>query len=198
MYEMFMGPLEAVKPWQTSQIQGVVRFRDRVWSLCHRPPSESLDEASDKAMHKCIKKVTEDIDAMAFNTALSAMMELTNHLMGHDEPPREAVQNLVVLLSPFAPHIAEELWQKLGHDRSVALTDWPSFDPAKCIDDTIEMGVQVNGKTRGTVIIARDADADAARAAALAVDNVSKYVEGKEVKKFIYVPGRIINFVVKG
>jgi len=198
MYEMFMGPLEAVKPWQTSQIQGVVRFRDRVWSLCHRPLGDDLSEETEKALHKTIKKVTEDIDNMAFNTALSAMMELTNHLTGQPKPPREAVEKLVTLMSPFAPHIAEELWQNLGHSESIALTDWPTFDPDKTIDETIEMGVQVNGKTRGTVTIARDADADTAQAAALEIENVNKHVEGKEVKKFIYVPGRIINFVVKG
>jgi leucyl-tRNA synthetase len=197
LYEMFMGPLEAVKPWQTSQIQGVVRFRDRVWNLCHKPLTDAIDEATDRARHKCIKKVTEDIEAMAFNTAISAMMELTNLLLGKDALPRVAAETLVLLLSPFAPHIGEELWRKLGHAESLAHAPWPSFDPDKCIDETVEVGVQVNGKTRGSVALARDASQDDARAAALAIENVKKHVEGKELKKFVYVPARIINFVVK-
>ncbi|MEM9691435.1 MAG: leucine--tRNA ligase [Myxococcota bacterium] len=199
LYEMFMGPLEATKPWQTSQIQGVVRFRDRVWNLLHRPLVDDFaDEATVKAMHKTIRKVTKDYDAMAFNTAISALMEFTNHLNGLKEGvPRPAAEALVLLLSPMAPHVAEELWLKLGHDGSLAHHSWPAYDEAKCVDDTIEMGVQVNGKTRGKVTLRKDAQADDARAAALAVENVAKHVEGKDVKKFIFVPGRIINFVVK-
>src|SRR5690606_20982722 len=171
--------------------------RDRVWNLCHKPLTEEIDEATDRARHKCIKKVTEDIEALAFNTAISSMMELTNLLMGKEALPRVAAETLVLLLSPFAPHIGEELWRKLGHPESLAHAPWPQFDPEKCIDDTVEVGVQVNGKTRGSVALARDASQDDARQAALANENVNKHVEGKEVKKFIYVPGRIINFVVK-
>ncbi|MBW2453655.1 MAG: leucine--tRNA ligase [Deltaproteobacteria bacterium] len=198
MYEMFMGPLEAVKPWQTSQISGVVRFRDRVFTVCTRELGDDWDAETERQVHKTIKKVTEDIERMAFNTALSALMVLTNHLMALDPVPRKAAEALCLLIAPFAPHLGEEIWSKLGSsDGSVARAPWPTYDDAFCTDDTIEMGVQVNGKTRGTVTIAVDADADTARAAALAVATVAKHIEGKDVKKFIYVPKRIINFVVR-
>jgi leucyl-tRNA synthetase len=197
LYEMFMGPLEAVKPWQTAQIQGVLRFRDRTWRICTRSLGDSIDEATERAVHKTIKKVTEDIEAMAFNTAISAMMELVNHLATLEVTPRAAAEALALLVSPFAPHLGEELWQKLGHDGSLAYASWPTFDPALVVDDTVEVGVQVNGKTRGTATLARDASEADARAAALAVPSVRSQVEGREIKKLVYVPGRILNFVVK-
>jgi leucyl-tRNA synthetase len=197
MYEMFMGPLEAVKPWQTSQILGVVRFRDRVYSLCTRDIGGELPEATKRSLHKTIKKVTGDIEKMAFNTAIAAQMELLKELQPLDPMPREAAEALALLVAPFAPHLGEELWQRLGHGQSLAEHPWPSYDEALCVDDTVEMGVQVNGKARGTVQLAKDATQDDARAAALALDNVKRHVEGKDLKKFVYVPGRIINFVVK-
>ncbi len=197
LYEMFMGPLEAVKPWQTSQIAGVARFRDRAFNVCTRRATDAIAEDTKRVVHKTIKKVSEGIEAMRFNTAIAAMMELTNHLMSQDPVPREAAETLTLLVSPFAPHLGEELWRRLGHEESLAHHPWPLYEEALCVDDTIEMGVQVNGKTRGTVLIPRDATADVARAAAMEVANVSKHVEGKEVKKFIFVPGRIINFVVR-
>ena len=197
MYEMFMGPLEAVKPWQTSQISGVVRFRDRLWGVCTREIVDDIADDTLRLVHKTAKKVTSDLETMRFNTALSAMMELTNHLVGLERTPRQAAETLALLVSPFAPHLGEEVWRKLGHPETLAYAPWPEFDEALCVDDTIEMGVQVNGKTRGSVTMARDADADTARAAASAVPAVAKYLEGKEVKKFIFVPARIINFVVR-
>ncbi|MBW2525117.1 MAG: leucine--tRNA ligase [Deltaproteobacteria bacterium] len=197
MYEMFMGPLEAVKPWQTAQIQGVVRFRDRVFTVCTRELTDELDEPTLRLLHKTIKKVTGDVERMAFNTALTALMVLCNHLMGLEPVPRQAAEALALLVSPFAPHLGEELWHRLGHGDSLAYQPWPTFDEALCVDDTIEIGVQVNGKTRGTVQIAKDASEEDARAAALAVETVGRHVEGKTVRKFIYVPGKIINFVAK-
>jgi len=197
LYEMFMGPLEASKPWQTAQIQGVVRFRDRVFALCTRETTDDIDQASLKALHKAIKKVTSDIDKMAFNTAIAAMMELTNNVYALNPVPKLVAETLTLLVSPFAPHLGEELWRRLGHQDSLAYHPWPSYDEALCVDDTISMAVQVNGKKRGVVEIAKDAGADDAKAAALAIDAVSKHVEGKELKKFVFVPGRIINFVVK-
>ena len=197
MYEMFMGPLEAVKPWQTSQIQGVVRFRDRLFRVVTRGVVDAIDDETTKLVHKTIKKVTEDIENMRFNTALAAMMELTNHVNGLKETPRMAAETLTLLVSPFAPHLGEELWKRLGHDESLAYHPWPTYDEALTVEDTIEMGVQVNGKTRGTVTLPKDADADTAKKLALDVPNVAKNLEGKDIKKFIYVPGRIINFVAK-
>jgi leucyl-tRNA synthetase len=196
LYEMFMGPLEAVKAWQTSQIQGVVRFRERAFTVCSRATTDSIPEATRRVLHKTVKKVGEDIEAMRFNTAIAAMMELVKELMPLDPVPREAAEKLTLLLSPFAPHLGEELWKNLGHAESLAHHPWPSFDPALVVDDTLEMGVQVGGKTRGTITIARTASADDARAAAEASPDIQKHLAGKTVKKFIYVPGRIINFVV--
>ncbi|UQA61135.1 leucine--tRNA ligase [Polyangium aurulentum] len=196
LYEMFMGPLEAVKPWQSAQIQGVVRFRDRLFSILTRPHAAAMDDATRRLLHKTIKKVTEDIEALSFNTAISAMMVLLNHLGSMPEPPREAALALTLLVSPLAPHVAEELWKLAGHDRSLALEAWPSFDPALCVDDVIEMAVQVNGKVRGRVVLPRAASEDDAKKAALEADGVGSYTSGKTLKKFIYVPGKIINLVV--
>ena len=197
LYEMYMGPLEAVKPWQTSQILGVVRFRDRVYSTCLRPLADHSDPETERLVHKTAKKVTGDIEKMAFNTAISALMVLSNHLSKLPSAPRAAAETLVLLLSPFAPHIAEELWNRLGHADSLAFAPWPSWDEKLCTDELCEIGVQVNGKTRGTVTLARDASEADARAAALAVESVSRHLVGKEVKKFIYVPVKIVSFVVK-
>jgi leucyl-tRNA synthetase len=193
---MFMGPLEEVKPWQMSHIQGVVRFRDRLWSLGQRPAAETADEETRRLLHKTIKKVTGDLRAMAFNTAISAMMVLANHLAGLPAVPREALRSLTLLISPLAPHLGEELWRLQGHAGSLAYEPWPTWDEALCVDDVIEMAVQVNGKVRGRVNLPRAAGEDEARAAALAAEGVAAHTAGKQVKKFIYVPGKIINVVV--
>ncbi|HEY4122708.1 MAG TPA: leucine--tRNA ligase [Byssovorax sp.] len=196
LYEMFMGPLEAVKPWQTGQIQGVARFRDRLWVVGMRAPSNDMSDATRRLVHKTIKKVTHDVEAMAFNTAISAMMVLLNDLASHESPPREGVEALTQLVAPFAPHVAEEVWMKLGHEGSLARHPWPTFDEALCIDDEDELAVQVNGKVRGHVKLARGADEATARAAAFAADAIAPLVTGKAVKKFVYVPKKIINIVV--
>jgi leucyl-tRNA synthetase len=196
LYEMFMGPLEAVKPWQMDQIQGVVRFRDKVWSLAQRPATDEIDDGTKRLLHKTIKKVTGDIQAMAYNTAISAMMVLANHLGDLQAVPREAMRAFALMLSPFAPHLGEELWRLQGNAESLAHAAWPAWDEALCVDDVIEMAVQVNGKVRGRVTLKRDASEDEARAAALAADGVVAFTAGKAVKKFIYVPGKIVNIVV--
>jgi leucyl-tRNA synthetase len=196
LYEMFMGPLEAVKPWQSAQIQGIVRFRDKVWALGQRPAADAIDEPTRRLLHKTIKKVSGDIEAMSFNTAISAMMVLVNHLASLAAPPREAMRALALLVSPFAPHLGEELWHLQGHDGSLAHEPWPTWDEALCVDDEVEMAVQVNGKVRGRVTLPRAASEEVARAAALAAEGVGAYTSGKQVKKFIYVPGKIINLVV--
>jgi leucyl-tRNA synthetase len=196
LYEMFMGPLEAVKPWQMSQIQGVVRFRDKVWALGMKPVADEMDEATRRLLHKTLKKVTGDIAGMAYNTAISAMMVLTNHLGDLPAVPREAMRGLTLLVSPFAPHLGEELWAKQGNPASLARASWPTWDEALCVDDVIEMAVQVNGKVRGRVTLGRAASEDEARAAALAAEGVAAFTTGKQVKKFIYVPGKIVNIVV--
>jgi leucyl-tRNA synthetase len=201
LYEMFMGPLEAVKPWQTSQVAGVVRFQNKVYSIVTTAAAEKVTEMDDETtriLHKTMKKVTEDINNMAFNTAISAMMVLVNHLQTlKNKVPFEAAEKLALMVSPFAPHLGEECWSLLGHKESLAYHPWVDFDETLCVDDTVNMGVQVNGKARGSITIAVDADQDTAMAAAKAVERVMSQLEGKEIKKIIYVPGRILNIVAK-
>ena len=145
----------------------------------------------------CAKKVTEDIEALRFNTAVSAMMILVKQLQALPAVPREAAEALVLLLAPFAPHIAEELWQRLGHAESLTYAPWPTFDVALCEDSEIEIGVQVNGKARGVVKLAKDETQENAVAKALADARVSAHTDGKTIAKIVYVPGRILNLIVK-
>jgi leucyl-tRNA synthetase len=196
LYEMFMGPLEAVKPWQSAQIAGVVRFRDRVYGVCTKERTPEIDDATKRLLHKTIKKVTADLESLSFNTAISALMVLTNHLVSLPKTPDEAARALTLLVSPLAPHLGEELWSKLGNEASLAYEPWPTFDEALTVDDTVEVGVQVNGKVRGRLVIAKAASEADARELAAKAEGVGAFLEGKTVKKFVYVPGRIINFVV--
>ncbi len=201
LYEMFMGPLEAVKPWQTNQVSGVVRFQSKVYSLVQNAVESKTTEMSEettKILHKTMKKVTEDIEAMSFNTAISAMMVLANHLQSlGGNVPREAAEKLALMISPFAPHLGEECWSMLGHQTSLAYEPWVEYDEKLCIDNTVKMGVQVNGKVRGEIEIAKDANQDAAMAEAMKQQRVEAQLEGKEIKKIIYVAGRILNIVAK-
>ena len=197
VYEMFMGPLEQTKPWQTSGIQGVRRFLDRVHQVATRPLSDApMDTETAKLVHRTVKKVGDDIEQLRFNTAVSAMMILTNHLAGLESPPRAAVERLVSILAPFAPHLSEELWTVLGHAPTIADVEWPAYDPALIEDEEVEIAVQVNGRVRGRVRLARTASEQAAREGALQDENVRKFVEGKTERKLIYVPGRVLNFIV--
>jgi leucyl-tRNA synthetase len=196
LYEMFMGPLEAVKPWQSTQIQGVVRFRDRAYAIGTRAVGDAIDDATRRAVHKAIQGVTADIEDLRFNTAIAKLMELVKELQPLDPLPREAAEAFALMVSPFAPHLGEELWRHLGHQESLAHHPWPSFDAALVHDDTAEMGVQINGKTRGTIRLAKNADEATARATAMSDEAIAKHLEGKTIKKMVYVPGRILNFVV--
>jgi leucyl-tRNA synthetase len=200
---MFMGPLEAVKPWQTSQLAGVVRFRDRIYSLVNRPLSaERADGSLLREMHKTIKKVTQDIEKMAFNTAISSLMIYSNTLNGLDSPPpREAVEALVLLLSPFAPHIAEEAWEILGKFQDSPITcisraSWPVFDEKLCDETTAVVAIQINGKVRAKLEMEKASTEETAMELALEQSTVKKFMDGKQVKKVVYVPGKILNIVV--
>jgi leucyl-tRNA synthetase len=196
VYEMFMGPLEQVKPWQTAGLLGVRRFLDRVYAIGTRPPGDVMDDETARLVHRTVKKVTEDIEGLRFNTAVSAMMILANHLYGQEHPPREAMEPLVLCLSPFAPHLAEELWERLGHAPTIADCAWPSWDPALCVDAEVEIAVQVNGRVRGRITVARDAPEETARARALADEGARPHLAGRTVRKVVYVPGRIVNLIV--
>ena len=206
LYEMFMGPLEQVKPWNTRGVEGTHRFLNRAWRMLAdvRNGSGLKDtvrdceptDAQSRALHRTIAKVTEDIEGLRFNTAIAALMEFTNTASKWEILPRDLARQFVLLLAPLAPHIAEELWQRLGHDASLAYTDWPEALQEFLRSDTVEVTVQVNGKTRGRVAV--PAEASEAQALSIARDdeNVARHLSGKEIRRSIYVPGRIVNFVV--
>jgi leucyl-tRNA synthetase len=198
-YEMFMGPLEQVKPWQTSGIEGVHRFLERVWKVATGPLTiapAAYDDETRRMVHKTVRKVSSDIEELRLNTAISAMMILVRHLGALADVPREAVETLALILAPFAPHLSEEIWERLGHRESLAYAPWPAFDPELVRDATIEIGVQVNGKARGAVLLPVDADVEVAKAAALADPRIASHLQGKSVKKVIYVKAKILNFIV--
>ncbi len=204
LYEMFMGPLEAMKPWSTSSVEGVTRFLDRLWRLCVEEdgrPSPALGEdapdvATERLVHQTVKKVTEDIESLKFNTAIAQMMVCVNELTKLERRPRWAIERLVLVLSPFAPHLAEELWQRLGHAGSLAYEPWPAWDPALVLEDTVTVAIQVNGKLRATLELPRDLEAGQVREAALADERIQKYLEGATLRKVIYVPNKLLSLVV--
>ena len=192
-----MGPLEQSKPWQTSGIQGVRRFLERVHTLSTRVlSSDTMDDKTARMVHRTIKKVSEDIEALRFNTAISAMMILSNHLASFASPPRDAVQYLVQCLAPFAPHLAEELWSTLGYAPSVSNAPWPEYNPSFCEEADIEMAVQVNGRVRGRITVPREAPKDIAQAKALSDAGVQRSMGERPVKNVIYVPGKILNIIL--
>jgi leucyl-tRNA synthetase len=227
LYEMFMGPLEMVKPWNTKGVEGVYRFLGRVWRLFVDEQSETQFEQSQtaqgaenpasldaiqlsasiqdapatvaqlKALHACIKKVTEDLDTLRFNTAISALMIFVNEAITWEMKPASVMRDFLKLLQPFAPHQAEELSAKLGGGGStLAYEPWPKFDPALLAEETLEIPVQVNGKLRDKITVPAGASQAQIEAAALASEKARQYMEGKPVKKVIVVPKRLVNIVV--
>ncbi|WP_176749651.1 leucine--tRNA ligase [Mycolicibacterium grossiae] len=203
VYEMSMGPLEASRPWATKDVVGAYRFLQRVWRTvvdeetgAVRVTDGDVDEATLRQLHRTIAGVAEDYAALRNNTAAAKLIEYTNHLTKVGVTARAAVEPLVLMVAPLAPHLAEELWQRLGHDASLAHGPFPTADPAYLVDDTVEYPVQVNGKVRGRVTVAASADADAVEAAALADDKVVAFLAGKTPKKIIVVAGRLVNIVV--
>lgn len=209
LYEMFMGPLEQMKPWSMKGVDGVARFLGRVWRMIVDERAEDVKladvvqdvaptEDQERVLHKTIKAVTEDIEKLSFNTAISRMMEFTNALSPAAPRPKSVLEPFVLLLSPFAPHLAEELWEVLGHKESLAYEPWPSFDEGKIAEDTVEVPVQVNGKLRGKVQVPADADQATIQHAAGSDETVAGFLDGKSIVKVIVVPGRLVNFVVKG
>ena len=204
LYEMFLGPLEAMKPWSTQNIQGVVRFLKKVWMEFIGPdgnPAKKISEgaalsAEDaKVFHQTIKKVTEDIQGLRFNTAISQMMICQNTLAKAPAYSLEIAKVFTQLLAPFAPHIGEELWERLGQAGSITHATWPTFDASKLVEDTMKIIFQVNGKVRGTAQLPKDMEKDAVIVAAKANEKVSQFIEGKTIRKEIYVPGKLVNIV---
>lgn len=203
LYEMFMGPLEAVKPWKADGIVGTHRFLSRFWRLLidseGRPAhmSGTPSESFEKVLHKTIKKVTEDTEHMRFNTAIAAMMELVNAGMKESSLGAQAAKTMILLLAPYAPHMSEELWERYGGKPSLSYEPWPAFDPKKVVDDTFTLSIQINGKLRATLEAEKAATQAQIMAEAKKLEAVSRHLEGKTVLKEIYVPGKILNFVVK-
>ena len=208
LFEMFMGPLEATKPWSMEGVNGVRGFLDRVWRMMINDRSETVERNAaiqdveptveqDRVLHRTIREVTQDIERLSFNTAIAKMMEFTNYFFKSDARPRHAMEKFVLLLSPFAPHLSEELWQAFGHATTLAYEPWPSYDESLIKEDTVEVPVQVNGKVRGRVLVAAGADEAAHEAAARADAKVAQQLDGKTIVKKIIVPGRMVNFVVK-
>ncbi len=197
LYEMFIGDFEQSAPWNTQSIKGCKRFLERFYNLLDIVDGEGFTPALEKHIHKLIKKVTEDIDAMKFNTAIAAMMGTLNTIYEVGKITKTELAVLVRLLSPFAPHLAEEMYEALGCEGLVSLAQWPVYDEAKTVDDTVDMPVQVNGKVKGVVTVAKAADKDSILAIARADEKVAAAIEGKTVIKEIVVPGKIVNIVVK-
>ena len=208
LYEMFMGPLEATKPWSMTGVGGVRNFLDRVWRMIVDDKAEEIllasalsktpcDEEQLRMLHQTIKRVTEDTEGMSFNTAIARMMEFTNFFTRCETRPTDAMKTFLVLLSPYAPHLCEELWKILGGSESIAHQPWPTWDESALVESSIEVPVQINGKVRSKISVAPDATKDSLLEAALADGRVQELLEGKSIVKQIVVPGRLVNLVVK-
>ena len=202
LYEMFMGPLQAVKPWSTKGVEGVHRFLKRANRFVTETPiaERAMTKAEAKSLNAMIKKVGDDLEAMAFNTAISAMMVYINEAEDFAKSgamPKEYLEKFVLCLAPFAPHLGEELWSFLGHEESLAYEPWPAFDAAALVEDEIEIPVQVLGKLRGRIRVKSDATQTEMEEAAKANADVAKFLEGKTIVKVVAVPKRMVNFVVR-
>ncbi len=204
LYEMFMGPLEASKPWSSKGVEGIARFLDRMWRLYVAEDGTSVVDTSDpppeltRVLHQTIKKITDDLEALKFNTAISQLMVFVNEVTKLDVRPRAVLEPFVLLANPFAPHLAEELWQRLGHGESCAYAAWPVHDPAQLVEDRVTVAIQVNGKLRATLELPRGVEQEVAHAAAADDARVKRYLDGVELRKVIYVPDKLLNLVVAG
>lgn len=198
-YVLFMGDYEQAAPWSESSVKGCKRFIDRIWKLQEiLTDGDEYSKELSSAMHKTVKKVSEDIEEMKYNTAIAALMTLLNQIYDNGKINRAELKTLLLLVNPFAPHITEEMWSTLGYGELLAKDGvWPEYDEAKCIDDTVEIAVQINGKIRAKIEIAADASNDEAVAAAKADEKVAQELAGKNIIKEIYVKGRLVNIVAK-
>jgi len=198
-YEMFMGPLEADKPWNNNGVEGSKKFLDRVWRL-YIEDNKIKDEDNknlEKLYHQTVKKVTKDFETLNFNTAISQMMVFINAVYKEDIFPKVYAEGFIKLLNPIAPFMTEEIWNKLGHNETISYEKWPEFDESKTVEDNVEIGVQVNGKLRGSIEVSNDITEDDMVKLALSNENVKRHTEGKEIIKTIVIKKRIVNIVVK-
>jgi leucyl-tRNA synthetase len=208
MHFVFMGPLEKDKPWSTVAIEGTSRFLNRAYRIIFnedrqggndvvRVTDKAMSSDDEKMLHITIKKVTEDIEGLRFNTAISQMMVFVNHFTNQEQTSRVAMKAFTQLLAPFAPHLAEEFWEAIGEKESLSYAAWPTFDPKLVVANTLTIAIQVLGKLRGTVEVAPGTDQATLEAAARAIDGVNRFLEGKEIVKVVYVKDKILNYVVK-
>ena len=208
LYEMFMGPLESTKPWSMQGVEGISRFLNRAWRMIVEEPADALQlspkvapkelpasEEQLRVLHKTIRSVTQDMESLSFNTAISRLMEFVNYFTGQESRPRACMESFVLLLSPMAPHFCEELWQALGHPESLAYAPWPAFDERYVQESTIEVPVQINGKIRARLTASASATGKELEQAALEDPRVQKCLEGAAIRKVIVVPGKLINIV---
>ena len=199
-YVLFMGDYEKAAPWSESSVKGCKRFIDRIWNLQEiLKDGDAYSEKLESAFHKTVKKVSEDIETLKYNTAIAALMTLLNNIYDAGKINRAELKTLLILVNPFAPHVTEEMWSTLGYGEMLAKdASWPTYDPEKCVDSTIEIAVQVNGKLRGKLVVAADISAEDVIAAAKTDEKVQSFLTDKNVVKEIYVPGKLVNLVVKG
>jgi leucyl-tRNA synthetase len=198
LYEMFIGDFEKAAPWSSTSIKGCRRFLERVWGLQENIlPGDAIRPQLETPFHKTIRKVTEDIDNLKYNTAIAALMALLNTIYESGGITRGEYRVFLILLNPFAPHITEEIWENMKLGRLIARSEWPAYDAAKCVEQTIEIAVQINGKVRTRITIAADSDSAAAVSAAKSDEKIASALEGMQVVKELYVPGKLVNLVVK-
>ena len=200
LYEMFMGPFQQMKPWSMNGVEGVYRFLQKIWRLSEKEISKDESQTPkniEKLIHKTIKKVTKDIESFDFNTAISQMMICANKLGKLEKLSQESFEKLLIILSPFAPHMAEEIWERLGHTKSICLETWPEYSEELAQDNEVEIAVQINGKLRGTLSTTISIAQDDALTQAKELENVQKFLENKKIVKEIFIPGKIVNFVVR-
>lgn len=196
---MFMGPLEVSKPWSSAGVEGAKKFITRVWNFFTEPANltDDNDGALTRVYHQTVKKVTDDFEALAFNTAISQLMIFMNAAYKAGKCPKEYAEGVIKLLSPVTPHVCEEMWSRLGHDKTIAYEAWPTYDEKELEVDTIEIAVQINGKLRGKITVGVDEEQDSALAKAKEQPEVKAFLDGKNIVKEIYVKGRIVNIVAK-
>lgn len=198
VYEMFVGPFEQAIPWDEKGVVGVFRFLERVWKLSEKVANgkNKISNGTERLLNKTIKKVGEDVEAMKFNTAVSQLMILTNAMADEKTIGREAWQNFLKALASFAPHLAEELWEKLGNKKSIHLAGWPKYDPALIVEEEIDLIIQVNGKVRDSIKVKADIGEEEAKKVAVESEKIKKWTESQKIKKIIFVKGRLVNIVV--
>ena len=203
LYEMYMGPLEASAPWNTRDIVGVHRFLQRVWRLCsdehtgevHASLLDAQDDCVERALHATIAKVTDDIPKLAYNTAIASMIEFVNTSTSSGKLTADQLHRFVRLLAPFAPHISQEIYSRLGHDEYIAVAEWPTFDPAQLVADSLELPVQIMGKVRGRVTVPANSSNEEVEKIAIEDPTISALLDGLAIRKIIIVPNKIVNIV---